>query len=135
MTLVEKDHLCLPCHAKAVYASQNPKLCSQCSKLLTEKSMFGKLFSEYGCDHCGAECLRSASEDGCRLCRMMLLQGPNEDEGRLQFTALYLHGGIPQGAEQTERDVILLEILIYYLRFLERQFRLDMFASALPGML
>jgi len=66
---------------------------------------------------------------------MMWLQDPNNDLGRLQFTAVLLHAERPEGVEGSGFDESVGDINLLHFSSLEGQFRLDMSVSALPGLL
>lgn len=135
----EGVRVCLDCEKKGIHAIENPKLCSRCSDILTNPKMFGQLFSEQGCEHYMATTLREACEEGCGMCRMMWLQDPNEEEGRMQFTSLDLFADMAEGTERPISEagdlVSAGDINSLYFESEAGQFRMTMSVSALPGML
>ena len=78
----ENVRLCHICHQKALLAVQNPRLCDICNGLATKKNVFQALFSEHGYSHMAMRQLERSAENGCGLCRLLLLQDPNPDWGR-----------------------------------------------------
>jgi hypothetical protein len=134
--IFEGAHVCNACFEKATLASQKASLCSPCSRIFTNESFIQDLFSEYGASHVSAEYLRESAENGCSMCRMLLLQDPNTDPARLQMNLSLI-------AERPEKLVTfepgefasIGDINLLYFTSEGGQFRLDMSVSACAGML
>lgn len=134
-TILEGAPVCTACFEKGTRASQNARLCSSCNRIFTDKNFIQDLFSEYGASHVSAEHLRESAENGCSMCRMLLLQDPNNDPARLQMN-LSLLAERPEGAAsfQSGKAPSAGDINLLYFTSEGGQFRLDMSVSALAGM-
>ena len=131
----ENANLCNECHQKATLAAKNPSLCRVCSNLLTDTEVIQALFSEDGYAHSLAEDLRHESENGCSLCRIFLLQDPNNDSGRLQFVPLFLTTLRPKNVEVKDKfdSSSAGDINAFYFSSEPDQFSLELSISAKKG--
>jgi hypothetical protein len=134
-SVFEGAALCQNCYKKAIWAAQNPRLCNDCSLLLTSEEAIRELFSEYGHKHLQVDRLAESAESGCGLCRMFLLQDPNDDFARLQHIPLYLFAARRKGREPEQDSKFLSagNINSFYFSSEPDQFRLDMSIFALHG--
>ncbi len=91
-TIFEKASLCDECSLKATWAVENPQLCRACKSLFTDRGTTSALYSPSGLTLGYGDGLMASAEQGCGLCRMLLLQDPNPDPGRLE-SGLVLFAG------------------------------------------
>lgn len=80
--IFEKANLCAACYRKATWAVENPQLCLSCKSLFTDEKVMSYIYSKRGVTY-GLNTVEKGAEQGCGLCRMMLLQDPNPDPGRV----------------------------------------------------